>query len=250
MINPEVLIEFFFIPGAHLNPAVSLAMAVIGKFPLRKVLFYWLAQYLGALAAAASVLGVYSGIISFILVSDIFLWNRVNSWTEYRFSDAIQQYSNGTYVIDDTMNDPGLAGIFATYPAAWLSIQGGMGDQVIIPLIGRHNCWFVENVFSSFPSADIGYYAAALVHLCYYRQEKYSSSDFVGAHVRGILNPSHWYLLRSQLWLCPQSRPWSCAQVADSHGWLGNESFQVQCLYNILQWNNIVLILISIFLQL
>lgn len=32
--------------------------------------------------------------------------------------------------MDDTMNDPGLAGIFATYPAAWLSIQGGMGDQV------------------------------------------------------------------------------------------------------------------------
>jgi len=93
------------VSGAHLNPAVSLAMAVIGKFPLRKVLFYWLAQYLGALAAAASVLGVYS--------------------------DAIQQYSNGTYVIDDTMNDPGLAGIFATYPAAWLSIQGGMGDQIL-----------------------------------------------------------------------------------------------------------------------
>ena len=33
--------------------------------------------------------------------------------------------------MNDTMNDPGLAGIFATYPAAWLSIQGGMGDQVL-----------------------------------------------------------------------------------------------------------------------
>lgn len=44
-----------------MNPAVSLAMAIVGKFPFKKVLFYWLAQYLGAFAAAASVLGVYSG---------------------------------------------------------------------------------------------------------------------------------------------------------------------------------------------
>lgn len=34
-------------------------------------------------------------------------------------------------MVDDAMDDPGLAGIFATYPAAWLSTQGGMGDQVI-----------------------------------------------------------------------------------------------------------------------
>lgn len=47
--------------GAHLNPAVSLAMACVGKFPLFKVIFYWVAQYLGALAGAACVLGVYSG---------------------------------------------------------------------------------------------------------------------------------------------------------------------------------------------
>ena len=54
-----------FIIGAHLNPAVSLALAVVGKFSLKKVLFYWLAQYLGAFAAAASVLGVYSGKTTF-----------------------------------------------------------------------------------------------------------------------------------------------------------------------------------------
>merc|ERR1712071_60576 len=28
-------------------------------------------------------------------------------------------------------DDPGLAGIFATYPASWLSIQGGIGDQIL-----------------------------------------------------------------------------------------------------------------------
>lgn len=54
----------------------------------------------------------------------------------FKFPDAIQHYAamhfNGTLLVNDTMNDPGLAGIFATYPAPWLSIQGGMGDQVIV----------------------------------------------------------------------------------------------------------------------
>ena len=33
--------------------------------------------------------------------------------------------------MDDTMDNPGLAGIFSTYPASWMSIQGGIVDQVI-----------------------------------------------------------------------------------------------------------------------
>ena len=44
-----------------MNPAVSLAMAIVGKLPVKKVLVYWLAQYLGAFVAAASIYGVYNG---------------------------------------------------------------------------------------------------------------------------------------------------------------------------------------------
>jgi len=95
------------VSGGHVNPAVSLAMAFAGKLQFRKVIFYWLAQYLGALAAAASVFGVYNDAI----------WNYTTS--------------NATFAMDDTMDDPGLAGIFATYPASWLSIQGGIGDQIL-----------------------------------------------------------------------------------------------------------------------
>lgn len=38
-------------------------------------------------------------------------------------------------MVDDAMDDPGLAGIFATYPAAWLSTQGGMGDQILATML-------------------------------------------------------------------------------------------------------------------
>src|SRR5437773_11314082 len=41
------------ISGAHLNPAVSLAFALTRRFPWPRALGYWVAQVLGAIAAAA-----------------------------------------------------------------------------------------------------------------------------------------------------------------------------------------------------
>ena len=45
--------------GAHLNPAVSLALAVVGKFPVISLIHYILAQYLGAWLGSALVLLTY-----------------------------------------------------------------------------------------------------------------------------------------------------------------------------------------------
>ncbi len=41
------------VSGAHLNPAVSLAFALTRHFPARRLLAYWVAQVVGALAAAS-----------------------------------------------------------------------------------------------------------------------------------------------------------------------------------------------------
>src|SRR5437870_7036596 len=49
------------ISGAHINPAVTLALAARGKFPWNKVLPYWVAQVLGAFVAAAILYFVYHG---------------------------------------------------------------------------------------------------------------------------------------------------------------------------------------------
>lgn len=46
--------------GAHINPAVTLAMAVRRQFPWSKVPWYWLAQVIGAFIAAAILYVEYS----------------------------------------------------------------------------------------------------------------------------------------------------------------------------------------------
>ena len=47
------------ISGGHLNPAVSLALAVWGKMPWAKVPIYMVAQYFGAFFGSALVFAVY-----------------------------------------------------------------------------------------------------------------------------------------------------------------------------------------------
>src|SRR3954447_8914529 len=49
------------ISGAHLNPAVTIALAVTGRFPWSKCLHYIAAQFIGAFLGAALVFTVYHG---------------------------------------------------------------------------------------------------------------------------------------------------------------------------------------------
>jgi MIP family channel proteins len=47
------------ISAAHFNPAVTLGFAVADRFPWRHVLPYWIAQFAGAITAAAVVAALY-----------------------------------------------------------------------------------------------------------------------------------------------------------------------------------------------
>ena len=57
----DVLVEVYIavVAGAHLNPAVSVALACVGKLPFSSVLHYVPAQYLGAWLGSALVLLTY-----------------------------------------------------------------------------------------------------------------------------------------------------------------------------------------------
>ncbi|XP_070543101.1 aquaporin-3-like [Ptychodera flava] len=90
------------VSGAHINPAVTLAKAVVGRFPWYKVIPYWIMQCLGAFAASACVYGVY--------------YDAINA-----FDDGIRQVTGPNAT----------AAIFATYPGQYLSIASGLGDQIV-----------------------------------------------------------------------------------------------------------------------
>jgi MIP family channel proteins len=90
------------VSGAHLNPAVTVALAVHRSFPWSKVLPFILAQMAGAFAASALV------------------------YVTYR--EAFTAFDGGARMVEGAT---ATAGIFATYPQAYLSIAGGFVDQVV-----------------------------------------------------------------------------------------------------------------------
>src|ERR1700737_1010370 len=87
------------ISGAHINPAVTLALAVRGKLPWNKVLPYWAAQVLGAFVAAAILYFVYQGAI-------------VNETGAKNVADAV-------------------GGVFYTSPKPFVGVFGAFCDEFV-----------------------------------------------------------------------------------------------------------------------
>ncbi|KAJ8335135.1 hypothetical protein SKAU_G00407740 [Synaphobranchus kaupii] len=90
------------VSGAHLNPAVTLSLCMLGRHPWRKLPFYVFCQVFGGFLGAATV--------------------------ALQYYDAIMHFSNGQLTVT---GPTATAGIFATYPADYLSLWGGFVDQVI-----------------------------------------------------------------------------------------------------------------------
>ncbi|XP_066511744.1 aquaporin-9-like [Hoplias malabaricus] len=90
------------VSGAHVNPAVSLAMVVLGKLSLKKFPVYVAAQFIGAFAGSCAVFGLYY--------------------------DALMDYTNGALVVT---GENATANIFASYPSKHLSVLNGLIDQVV-----------------------------------------------------------------------------------------------------------------------
>lgn len=77
-----LLVGLMGITGGHLNPAVTFGLWVANKFDGIKVPFYWLAQFIGALAAFMLV-GVFNGNGSNLDMSNFALWDWRTFWVEF-----------------------------------------------------------------------------------------------------------------------------------------------------------------------
>jgi glycerol uptake facilitator protein len=86
------------VSGGHINPAVTLAEAVRGQFPWRRVPPYWAAQLAGAFVGAALVYLDYA--------------------EAFRAFEDAQEITRGQMEAGKLVGDAaGGAGVFATYPA-------------------------------------------------------------------------------------------------------------------------------------
>ncbi|KNE54039.1 MIP family channel protein [Allomyces macrogynus ATCC 38327] len=97
------------ISGGHLNPAVTFAMAVHRGFPWRKVPFYIVSQGIGAFLGSLVVYVCYL--------------------------NGIQNADGGIRTVPDWTLEPGspatTAGIFATYPAPYMSTGGAFLVEMV-----------------------------------------------------------------------------------------------------------------------
>lgn len=87
------------ISGAHLNPAVTLGLAVRGKLAWNKVLPYWVAQVLGAFVAAGILYFVYYGAL-------------YNTTAGGDFATSV-------------------GGVFYTSPKSFVGLFGAFGDEFL-----------------------------------------------------------------------------------------------------------------------
>uniref|UniRef100_A0A8C7X3G9 Aquaporin 7 n=1 Tax=Oryzias sinensis TaxID=183150 RepID=A0A8C7X3G9_9TELE len=94
----RVLISF---PGAHMNGAVSFTMCVFGRLTWKMLPLYICAQLLGSFLASGTIYAIYY--------------------------EAIHNYCGGNLTVT---GPKATAGIFATYPAPYLSLVAGFVDQV------------------------------------------------------------------------------------------------------------------------
>ncbi|WP_233096183.1 MIP/aquaporin family protein [Alicyclobacillus sp. SO9] len=94
--------------GAHINPAVTFAMAIKGDLPWKKVVPYWISQVVGAFLGAAIVYVDYYKAIN--------AWNAAHHVASRGASGGLTTFS-----------------IFATFPAQYFhgNMFGPFLDQVI-----------------------------------------------------------------------------------------------------------------------
>lgn len=97
------------VSGAHINPAVTIALAAFHGFDKRKVLPYIFAQLLGAFCSAALVYGLYS-----------------NLFTDYEITNGFLRSSEAAL---------STAGVFSTYPHPSLSFMGAFAVEFVITAV-------------------------------------------------------------------------------------------------------------------
>lgn len=94
------------VSGAHLNPAVSITLAILKKFSWKKVMPYTVAQISGAFFGAALAYGLFR--------QNFVIWEME------------------TGIVRGSIDSQATSGIFTTYPAPYLSHFKAMIIEIVL----------------------------------------------------------------------------------------------------------------------
>ena len=120
------------VSGAHINPAVTLALALRRRFPWAHVVPYWIAQVVGAFAGAALVMAVYH--------------------------DSISAYNTAAHLVPSAGNALASYSIFATFPSSVFhgSIGGPFLDEAVGTALLVLGVFAVTDARNSAPLSNMG----------------------------------------------------------------------------------------------
>jgi glycerol uptake facilitator len=94
------------VTGAHINPAITLGIALRKQMPWSKVVPYWVAQVVGAFVGAALVFLVYN--------------------------QAINHFNEVNHIVKGTYASKGTYSVFATFPAPYFgTVWGPLVDEIV-----------------------------------------------------------------------------------------------------------------------
>ena len=117
------------VSGGHLNPAITVAVASLGKFPWWKVPHYLAAQYLGSLTASLTVFLVY--------------WDSL-VWYEHQRGEYRSLPDTARIFTTVRLSSSGQSGLFSSVPGPSSLLPGRSPRPVhrhrpLPPLCLRHH---------------------------------------------------------------------------------------------------------------
>lgn len=123
-----IVLVFGKISGAHVNPAVTLALASIGRFPWEEVFAYIVGQFVGAILGALALMAVYGK-----LAATVGLLGRPSLATNTNLVQGIVIEAFGAFIL--------VLAIVATAidsraPAGWAGLAIGMALAAAIFVLG------------------------------------------------------------------------------------------------------------------
>jgi glycerol uptake facilitator protein len=171
------------VTGAHINPAITLGIAMRRQLPWNKVVPYWVVQVAGAFVGAALVFLVYN--------------------------NAINHYDQVNHIIKGQPNSLPTFSTFATFPAPYFhNVLGPLVDEIVGTFFLALFVFAVTDELALAPGSNLGPVVVGLIVL--------AVGISFGANSGYAINPARDFGPRLFAWIAG----WGKIAMPGDYGWI------------------------------